>query len=513
MASMTILDELPDEFRDRVTLSEGKLFIARSLRGEPFMLSFLSLAERRGINENDIVWEEDRALGRRVKTNVELSSDSAMLGYAKRLLQDAYDLRASDIHLVDTGPQLIIQLRRMNLIRDHATLPGDTGRALLRVLFNTMGQDGKGEFTPHSRLDARIVNRKYLPADVYSVRVHTEPIAAVDADNGMGTYMALRLLYDSIIVEGSITDRLKMLGYPAREAAKIRFLTQRTGMFLIAGAMGSGKSTVLKHIMEGQAQEYPEKNYLTHEDPPEYPMRNVKQVIIGDDRSDANKGLLRTDLNVLMQGEIRDAETAKAALDETLAGHSVLGTIHALDAFEIVTRLRNMLMSAEGNIGDPLDTLCNYKVLTGLIYQRLLPTLCEHCKISLTEYLSRQDKAERAHVLPADVEKRLMSVVRDLSHVHVRGPGCEHCRNLGFSGRTLAVEVVVTDERLLSLIKEGRQEEARKYWKESLGGRSYVDHAIDGISAGILDPAMTERELGAPLNIDKAIESLNEIGD
>lgn len=150
------------------------------------MLSFLSLAERRGINENDIIWEEDRALSRRMKNSVELSSDSAMLGYAKQLLRDAYALRASDIHLVDTGPQLIIQLRRMNLIRDHATLPGDTGRALLRVLFNTMGQDGRGEFTPHSRMDARIVNRKYLPPDVYSVRIHTEPIAAVDADSGHG---------------------------------------------------------------------------------------------------------------------------------------------------------------------------------------------------------------------------------------------------------------------------------------------------------------------------------------
>lgn len=512
MAS-TILNELPEDMRTRVALSDSKLYIANSLRGEPFMLSFLSLAERRGISGSDIVWEDDTELTRRVQVTVEFNSDSAIQAYAKKLLFDAFTLRASDIHLIDTGPQLIIQLRRMNLIRDHATLPGETGRSLLRVFFNTMGQDGKGEFSPYSRQDSRIVNRKYLPPEVYSVRIHTEPIAAVDAENGMGTYMALRLLYDSISVEGSITERLKMLGYPAREAAKIRFLTQRTGMFLIAGAMGSGKSTVLKHIMEGQAQEYPEKNYLTHEDPPEYPMRNVKQVIIGDDRSDANKGLLRTDLNVLMQGEIRDAETARAALDETLAGHSVLGTIHALDAFEIVTRLRNMLMSAEGNIGDPLDTLCNYKVLTGLIYQRLLPTLCEHCKISFTDYVNRPDKTERAHILPADVEKRLMSVVRDLSHVHVRGPGCEHCRNLGFSGRTLAVEVVVTNEHLLSLIKEGRQEEARSYWKTELGGRSYVDHAIDGISAGILDPAMTERELGAPLNIDKAIESLNEIGD
>lgn len=106
MATTTILDELPDEFRDRVTLSEGRLFIAKSLQGEPFMLSFLSLAERRGINENDIIWEEDRALSRRMKNSVELSSDSAMLGYAKQLLRDAYALRASDIHLVDTGPQL-----------------------------------------------------------------------------------------------------------------------------------------------------------------------------------------------------------------------------------------------------------------------------------------------------------------------------------------------------------------------------------------------------------------------
>lgn len=507
----SLLEEVPEAFTGKVGFSDGVLYIAESVQFEPAILSFLSLAERKGVT--DFVWMRDDELNAKIRTLPAvkgLKTDSAIINYAKSLIQTAYEQSASDIHLTDTGTQTVIRMRRMGLVRDYTVMPGETGRRLIRAFYQILGQDGQGEFAPMVRQDARIVQRQYLPPNVYSVRVHTEPIEAVEAPNGISSYMALRLLYDSVTVTGTVRERLMALGYSKRDADKIHLLTQRTGLIVISGRQGSGKSTALRHIMEGQAEEFPEKNYVTIEDPSEYPMRNVKQVHIPlGDREEMKKalfGFLRMDANKLMPGEVRYPEAAEMVLEATLTGHAVWTTIHALDAFEIITRLRNLLIKSYP--GDPLDTLCNYKVVAGLIHQCLIPTLCPHCKVPLQEYLTRQNQQERAHILPKDVYARLLTVVKNMDHVHVRGSGCEHCKKQGFAGRRLAVEVVVTDAALMKLIRDGKHDEARAYWKEELGGRSYMDHAIEMIANGEADPLQTELELGAPLNISKAIQDL-----
>jgi type II secretory ATPase GspE/PulE/Tfp pilus assembly ATPase PilB-like protein len=376
-----------------------------------------------------------------------------------------------------------------------------------------MSQSGGSAFSPLERQDARIVSREYLPPNVYSVRVHAEPLDVVNAPDNTGTYMPLRLLYDSITVSGNITQRLVALGYPPQEANRLRFLARRTGMVLISGPVNSGKTTVLRHVFEGLGEEFPEKNYVSIEDPSEYPMRNVKQLKwnLGQDvrankMADAHNGVLRCDPNALLLGEIRHAETADLALTSALTGHAVWSTIHALNAFEIITRLRNLLV--KNYPGNPMDILCNYRVLAGLVYQRLIPTLCPYCKESLTKYVERRD-SERAHILPEDVYNRLLGVVPDPRTVYVRGKGCDSCRNLGFAGMKLAVEVVVTDAKLLDLIRQGRQEEAETYWRQDLGGKSHVDHAIEYISAGKADPAHTEVVLGVHLDMGRALLDLS----
>ncbi len=148
----------------------------------------------------------------------------------------------------------------------------------------------------------------------------------------------MRLLYDQTEASGRLRERLSKLGYSVQQINRFSFLTTRSGLTLLSGPTGHGKSTALKHIMECMASENPEKAYMSIEDPPEYPLENVyqSQVNSGYDLStgergeryrDAIAGAMRSDPDTLMVGEIRYPDAAVAALDAAQTGHGVWSTI------------------------------------------------------------------------------------------------------------------------------------------------------------------------------------------
>jgi type II secretory ATPase GspE/PulE/Tfp pilus assembly ATPase PilB-like protein len=515
----SVLDEAPVQLAKDIALIDTTLFCSDARRGDPLFISFESRARRRGVTNTCFVSAEDfvKRYGAFGKSTGLDTTDTQK--YAISLLQAAFENRATDIHLLDHGTYGTIQFRCMGLLRDHTKVHGEFMQKVIDVIYGTFGKGGNTtQFVKKQRQDSRIIDRAFLPHEVHSVRIHTEPIEAALAEDGVGTLMALRLLYDRTDARGDLKGRLAVLGYGEKDIEKFSSLTQRTGLTIISGPTGHGKSTLLKHLMEAQAEKYPQKSYMSIEDPPEYPLSNVKQVKVsvndkdqdpekrGQEFTKAIAGAMRSDPDVIMIGEIRYPPAAVAAVDTALTGHGVFTTLHANNAISIISRMVSLLNAAR--FRDPLEYLCDHNVLAGLAYQRLLPVLCPHCKMPLhSPHRSPEDIKHLREVLPENTSYSQIGPASDT--VHVRGRGCEKCDYLGLVGQTVAAEVIVTDETFLRHIRGGHHKKAYNYWLKDMSGRTYIQQAIEGIDNGFLDPYLTELRLGVPLNFEHGPEEID----
>jgi type II secretory ATPase GspE/PulE/Tfp pilus assembly ATPase PilB-like protein len=428
---------------------------------------------------------------------------SELQQYAINLIAKAYQDKASDIHIYDYGNRGNINFRCLGMMRPHEVLPGTKVKDLIGVIYGTLSeQQSSTSHTPSIQQDARIANRTYLPPEIHSLRVHTEPLEYAQD----GCAMFLRLLHDTTSATGKLSDRLSMLGHSEHSIRLIRTLCDRKGINLISGGTGHGKTTLLKHVMEAQAEEKPEKCYIAVEDPSEYPLDGVLQFkvntgAVGMGSNELRElygkrlgGTLRSDLDTLMIGEIRYPEAASQAIDAALSSHTVWATIHASSALGIIRRMVSRL--SEAGVADPLDYLCDPAVMSGLIYQCLVPILCPECKVRLVS--AGEDYKKR--VLPDYVWARVQKAVNSLEQVHIRSEfGCEHCDNIGFVKQTVVAEAIATDDKLLNRIQQGDIPAAREYWLKEMGGKSHIQYAVDGIENGEFDPYMTEIRLGTSL--------------
>lgn len=520
-------EQISEKVRGKVALIDGSLHISDDLKGNLDMVALVARLRRRGIpapvfhSPRDFEEHFAKFAVRRARGQNEIQQ------MAIDLIARAHKAGASDIHIVDTGTYTRIKFRVLGMLREDSQMEAETGRQMISTIYGILGQSSDSPaFNAIERQDGRIVKRDHLPEGVHSVRIHTEPIECAHAGNGTGTFMALRLLYDATMAKGSLEERLTALGFEDSQCREMSFLTKRTGLTVISGPTGHGKSTVLKHTMESQTTESPEKAYHSVEDPPEFHMRDVNQIKVttkaeGDyDRArraaayiNAIAGAMRSDSDVLMIGEIRYPEAAVAAIDAALTGQSVWATLHANNGFGIVTRFESLLRSA--GYRDPLDVLCDPNVLAGLEYQRLIPKLCPHCKLPWREV--RAD--ERGLYIPDDVYQRLSRVLEieeiegDSGHdgIFVQNhEGCAHCSQ-GLKDQTVAAEVIVLDMDILGLLRKGYLPEAHAAWREK-GGLTYIDHALQHIRRGIVDPVRAEGRLGVPLTFNKFFDQSDRGG-
>lgn len=503
-------NEIPKILQERVMLLEGVILISAELEDDAHLMSFLSYAARKGYTETKRVEaSEFQKLRKKHYTRIETESDIQTL--AVDIIADAHKQGASDIHLTDAGPYASIKFRKLGMVQDYKQLKGEKGRKVIVAIYQTMSNQVDSTFIPSERQDGRIVNNDFLPSEVHSIRIHTEPLECAMADNGTGTFMALRLLYDRTTAKGNLVHRLTSLGYSEQHKRDFQTLTQRSGLSLLSGPTGHGKSTALKHIMESMAEENPEKNYLAIEDPPEYPLERVKQVRVSTNDQDENRGAayrnaiagaMRSDPDEIMIGEIRFPQAASAALDAAQTGHGVWTTVHANSAFGIIQRMVSLLHAA--NYPDPLEYLCDHTVLSGLHHQRLVPVLCPKCKMPIKDVFALGPSNElRRRSLPQPLLERLMSTITDMDQIHIRGEGCAECAGMGIIGQTVAAELVPTDPVILGAIRNGNMDAAYKHWRNELNGRTFVDHALELIQTGVIDPCLTELRLGVPLDYDR----------
>jgi type II secretory ATPase GspE/PulE/Tfp pilus assembly ATPase PilB-like protein len=467
------------------------------------------------------VFKEKRKSGRDVG---ELAVRTAKQQEAADIFNAAAKRGASDIHIDEykSGGFADIRFRVHGRLAPYVSVTSDNALSLLKVIYNSMcGNQAESNYQEGRFQDGHIASAGFLPRGVHGIRV-------VSGSHSDGAYMVLRLLYDNTeTVSGSLYERLTLLGYSEGQARMIDHMRSRpSGLVLVGGPTGSGKSTTLKHVFEVWAQDRPDLQIMTAEDPVEYPIYGVRQIGVstgygkgngkqGVDHADVLRVALRSDPDVLLIGEVRDRDSASYALQAAQTGHPTWGTIHGNSAWSLLHRFVGMLSTNHPE--KVLDVLADQTVLTGLVYQHLVATLCPHCKRQLT--------GNEGAVAPALLE-RIKSVceagVGAYDQVFIEGAApCGACGDARISGRTVCAEVVLVDPTMLDLLRKDDHgvEAARELWQREHPRRTYLDHALAKMFRGEISPAGLEAKLG-PLNMavllrDRALDAteLASLGD
>ena len=257
-----------------------------------------------------------------------------------------------------------------------------------------------------------------------------------------GEKVVLRLLEKEAVVQHYT---LESLGFdPDQLELFMRGIRRPWGMVLLTGPTGSGKSTTLHTAIK--AIKSPRKNIVTVEDPVEYRQPGIQQVQvkseIGFDFSRSLRSILRQDPDIIMVGEIRDAETAQIAVRAALTGHLVLSTLHTNDAVSTLVRLVNIGV-------EPFLVATAVNVAAA---QRLVKKICKHCKEAY-----RPGAEETALFAPGPAPELLY-----------RGRGCKQCRDIGYAGRIALYEVFPVNAKVRRMIVDNVDaDEIRKHAVES----------------------------------------------
>ncbi len=334
------------------------------------------------------------------------------------LLQYAYEQRASDIHLEPRRDVGEIRFRIDGVLHHAYQVPPNVMLAIIGRFKILARMDIAEKRRP---LDGRLKTRTPDNRDI-ELRLSTVPTA-------MGEKMVMRI-FDPEVLQRSFEE----LGLSDRELSLWHRLTSHTnGIILVTGPTGSGKTTTLYSTLRKLASS--EVNVCTIEEPIEMvePRFNQIQVhsAIGLNFASGVRALLRQDPDIMMIGEIRDIETAEMAIQAALTGHLVLSTLHTNDAPSAVTRLLELGVPAY---------LISATVL-GVMAQRLVRTLCPHCKQPNT-------------VDPTLWQQFIGDEKLVPSHTHA-AVGCIECRQTGFLGRIGLYEMMEMTEPLKSLITPG----------------------------------------------------------
>lgn len=491
-----------DDLRAYVCLlDDGRLLLSKSQQFTPQVQSFAARIRRvyPNVQVQIVALDMIDDLYNDATSSMVGAKATRMQDASKTLFSRAVKLRASDIHIrVSKRDRTRILFRIHNDLEQVEEHNYEYGMQLCTTLYQAMADVSDATFETLGRQDARISAKEKLPDALDGIRIATTP--QVD-----GMVMVLRLLYN----DTSESTDVRELGFTAQQSESILFLRKRpSGIIVIGGPTGSGKSTTLQRTLNSiQLETCGKKNILTVEDPPEYPMPGIVQTPVAnastaDERSeafqDAIKAAMRLDPDVIMIGEVRDHATAKLAVQASMTGHQVWTTVHANSAISILDRLIDL------GVDRPLAY--DPSIITGLVCQRLVKRLCEHCKQRLMNVIENYAKEEILRVMRAI----------DLQQTYVRGGGCEHCRKTGVTGRIAVAEIVVTDETFMNMLRTGRRMEAIDYWRRDQNGKTMIESAIEKINAGIVDPFQAEETLGF-LSMDKIINdhriSLEEIRD
>jgi general secretion pathway protein E len=378
----------------------------------------------------------------------DLASEAPVIRLVNLLITRAIELRASDIHLEPFEGDFKVRYRVDGVLHDEEAPPKRLQAAVIsRIKIMAKLNIAERRLPQDGRIKLRVLGKEI------DFRVSTLPTM-------FGESVVLRILdRESVVLD------LEKLGFPDYDLKKFRDLINRPyGIILVTGPTGSGKTTTL---YAGLSEiNSPEKKIITVEDPIEYQLGGVNQVQVkaGIGLSFANilRSILRQDPDIIMIGEIRDAETAEIAIHSALTGHLVFSTLHTNDAAGAVTRLLEMGME-------------NYLIsssLIGIMAQRLVRVICPECKEPYTPEVGVMEELGISH---AEVTKL------DI----FKGRGCKNCANTGFRGRKGIYELLMMNDDIRELILEKTPSNVIKEKGRAQGMKTLREAGWQKVKAGI----------------------------
>jgi general secretion pathway protein E len=378
----------------------------------------------------------------------DLASEAPVIRLVNLLITRAIELRASDIHLEPFEGDFKVRYRIDGVLHDVEAPPTRLQAAVIsRIKIMAKLNIAERRLPQDGRIKLRVLGKEI------DFRVSTLPTM-------FGESVVLRILdRESVILD------LEKLGFPGYDLAKFRDLINRPyGIILVTGPTGSGKTTTLYAALSEINS--PEKKIITVEDPIEYQLGGVNQVqvksSIGLSFANVLRSILRQDPDIIMIGEIRDAETAEIAIHSALTGHLVFSTLHTNDAAGAVTRLLEMGME-------------NYLIsssMLGIMAQRLVRVICPECKEIYTPEMGVMEE------LGID-----QNDAKDLPIY--KGAGCEKCAQTGFKGRQGIYELLMVNDDIRELILDKAPSNVIKEKGRSNGMKTLREAGWSKVRSGI----------------------------
>ncbi len=363
------------------------------------------------------------------------------------LLINAIERGASDVHLEPQAEEMRVRFRIDGMLREAVRIPSwaqDSIISRLKVL-------GKMDVAQRRRPQDGKVSASFGDRRV-ELRIATMP-------SQFGESVVVRIL-DPRMVRQDLAE----LGW-RREALQTyyRILGNPRGLVLVCGPTGSGKSTTLYATIHRLNRE--QTSIVTIEDPVEYSLAGITQVQVdeaaGVSFASSIRALMRQDPNVLVIGEIRDAQTAAAATDAATTGHLVLSTLHTSSVVGAITRLRDL--------GVP-----NYMLgaaISGLVAQRLVRRVCPECSVP-------------AEPTPEDWLRLGLKAVELGPKARRVGPGCPYCQYMGYAGRIGIFEILPFSQKISALVQEGAGEAALWDWVQHESLVTLFEDALRRVQQG-----------------------------
>lgn len=376
----------------------------------------------------------------------DIVSDAPVIRAVNRLIADAVDARASDIHVEPAEDRVVVRMRIDGVLVEAPSLPPSMRTALvsrikvmaeLNIAERRLPQDGRMRVAVRgNEIDLRVATAPSIHGETVVMRILDRANLALD--------------FATLGFDPALTDRLRAA------------LAKPFGIVLVTGPTGSGKTTTLYAALA--EMNTGSRKILTVEDPIEYRLPGIVQTqvnsAIGLTFSAALRSFLRQDPDVMMVGEIRDLETAQIAVQAALTGHTILSTLHTNTAAGAVTRLLDM----------EVEPFLLTSTLNAVLAQRLVRRLCDQCRVPYQ---------------PTATQCAALGLADGGDRTFYRAGGCEACSHSGYRGRIALIELLVIDDAIGQLIL--KRADAREIVRTAAGGAlsTMLSDGVTKLCAGL----------------------------